>query len=130
MKQCSHLNRPTYQFASVVDDYFMNVNWIIRGVDHITNTPKQIAIWQQLKELTKQTFGITHMIPISKFKLPQLTHIGLIYKDKKKLSKRDNAASLLWYKEQGYSPEAIINFLLRMGWGHKLDDNKPISNSK
>lgn len=109
---------PTYQFASVVDDYFMNINWIIRGVDHITNTPKQIAIWQVLND--------PKCVADYKF-FPKLTHIGLIYKDKKKLSKRDNAASLLWYKEQGYSPETILNFILRMGWGSPLDDNKPIS---
>jgi glutamyl-tRNA synthetase len=111
---------PTYQFASIVDDYFMGVNWIIRGVDHITNTPKQIAIWQQLR-------AITEIEEVDVCMLPQFTHIGLIYKDKKKLSKRDNAASLLWYKEQGYSPETILNFILRMGWGSPLDDNKPIS---
>jgi glutamyl-tRNA synthetase len=111
---------PTYQFASVVDDYFMGVNWIIRGVDHITNTPKQIAIWQQLRAITDIEEADVYM-------LPQFTHIGLIYKDKKKLSKRDNVASLLWYKEQGYSPETILNFILRMGWGSPLDNNKPIS---
>jgi len=110
---------PTYQFASVVDDYFMDINWIIRGADHITNTPKQIAIWQAIADNMR--------IDESQIPLPQFTHVGLIYKDKKKLSKRDNAASLLWYKEQGYSPETILNFILRMGWGSPLDDNKPIS---
>jgi glutamyl-tRNA synthetase len=126
---------PIYQFASVVDDYFMGVNWIIRGVDHITNTPKQIAIWQQLADIQMHECFVNGVIPnfVDKiklkevFKLPQFTHVGLIYKDKKKLSKRDNAASLLWYKEQGYSPETILNFILRMGWGSPLDDNKPIS---
>ena len=117
--QSETFHLPTYQFASVVDDYFMDINWIIRGVDHITNTPKQIAIWQAIAD----NMSIDELqIP-----LPQFTHVGLIYKDKKKLSKRDNAASLLWYKEQGYSPETILNFILRMGWGSPLDDNKPIS---
>ena len=113
--------QPTYQFASVVDDYFMDINWIIRGVDHITNTPKQIAIWNAIAE---EYWEVGAQIPNS---LPKFTHVGLIYKDKKKLSKRDNAASLMWYREQGYSPDTILNFILRMGWGSPLDDNKPIS---
>ena len=71
-------------------------------MDHIQNTPKQIAIW-------KAAF------PNKSF--PQTSHIGLIYKDHKKLSKRDNAASLLWYKDQDYHPDTILNFLIRLGWG-------------
>jgi glutamyl/glutaminyl-tRNA synthetase len=131
----------TYQFASVVDDYYLGINYIIRGVDHITNTPKQIAIWVAIHDSAG--------IPWSKLSeeegieyLPQFAHIGLIHKDKKKLSKRDNAASLLWYRDNclaepnssadkvrhsGYSPEAILNFILRMGWGCKEDTNKALS---
>lgn len=99
----------TYQFASVVDDYSLGVNWIIRGVDHIQNTPKQIAIWKS-RYWAKE--------------IPRFTHMGLIYCDKKKLSKRDNAASLLWYREQGYCPEAVLNFILRLGWSPKGDNKE------
>lgn len=97
---------PTYQFASIYDDYMLGVNWIIRGHDHISNTPKQIAIWN------------------ASFKgaFPYVSHVGLIFKDGKKLSKRDNAASLLWYREQGYHPEAVLSFILRMGWGPDIED--------
>jgi glutamyl-tRNA synthetase len=102
------LNEPTYQFCSVVDDYFLNINYIIRGVDHITNTPKQIAIWSALEDAKI---------------FPKCAHVGLINKDKKKLSKRDSAASLLWYRDNGYFPGAILNFILRMGWGPR-EDNK------
>ena len=91
---------PTYHFASIYDDYMMGVNWIIRGHDHQTNTPKQIAIW-------KAGFSGD---------FPQVSHVGLIFKDGKKLSKRDNAASLLWYRDQGYQPDAVLSFLLRLGW--------------
>jgi glutamyl/glutaminyl-tRNA synthetase len=91
---------PTYHFASIYDDYMTGVNWIIRGHDHQTNTPKQIAIWNA---------GFSG-------DFPQASHIGLIFKDGKKLSKRDNAASLLWYRDQGYHPDAVLSFLLRLGW--------------
>ncbi len=120
---------PTYQFASVVDDYTMDVNYIIRGVDHITNTPKQIAIWDACNpwrrgsKVVSLSIGNKYIIEPNK-PLPKFAHVGLIYMDKKKLSKRDNAASLLWYKEQGYHPMAILNFILRMGWGSKEDKNK------
>lgn len=119
---------PTYHFASVVDDYYMGINYIIRGVDHITNSPKQIAIWDILSEINTHKISdkiVTTTGPISSvLNYPQFAHIGLINKDKKKLSKRDNAASLLWYRENGYSSIAILNFLLRMGWGSKEDTNK------
>lgn len=52
--------------------------------------------------------------------LPKFTHMGLIFKDKKKLSKRDGAASLLWYKEQGYTPEAMLNWMLLLGWSLRV----------
>lgn len=115
----NQLHQPTYQFASVVDDYLMGVNWIIRGVDHLTNTPKQIAIWNSLRVLNGE-----HEDEAIRQPLPQFTHIGLIHHNGKKLSKRDNAASLLWYKEQGYSPLAILNLLFRLGWGSAKDNNK------
>lgn len=116
---------PTYQFASVVDDYYLGVNYILRGVDHITNTPKQIAIWDAIDWIETDD---EHRLMWSECNsLPEFAHIGLIHKDKKKLSKRDNAASLLWYRDNGYSPLAILNFILRMGWGSSLDNNKPLS---
>ena len=99
------LDRATYHFASCVDDWDFGIDLIIRGVDHITNTSRQIAIWNALGA------------PIPKF-----AHVGLIYHNGKKLSKRDGAASMLSYKEQGYDPDAILNFMARLGWGPKVDD--------
>lgn len=105
------LGEATYQFSSVVDDRYCGVNHIIRGVDHIDNTPKQIAIWMCLDAI----YGCSTTIP-------KFTHVGLITKDGKKLSKRDKAASMLSYRDSGYSPGAINNFLLRMGWGPRVDN--------
>ena len=105
------LGQATYQFASIVDDYVSGVNFIIRGTDHIANTAKQVAIWTALAN------GIAEEKP-----LPKFAHIGLIFKDKKKMSKRDGAASVLDYQANGYDPDGILNFLLRLGWGPKIDD--------
>lgn len=115
---------PTYQFASVVDDFMMGITNVIRGVDHITNTPKQLAIyiWLTYHNIPKFT-------PIGGEQL-KFTHLGLIFKDKKKLSKRDGAASLLWYKERGYSPEAILNWMLLLGWGLKVPRDSAGSDNK
>jgi glutamyl/glutaminyl-tRNA synthetase len=96
---------PTYHMASVVDDIEFKVNWVVRGADHILNTSKQAALFS----------AINHNIPL-------FTHVGLIHKDKKKLSKRDGAASVLYLKERGYDPDAVLNFLLRLGWGPTKDD--------
>ena len=104
-------DQPTYQFTSIVDDFHYEVNYIIRGVDHITNTPKQIAIWWALSQWS-----------VPKPKEIKFAHVGLIFKDGKKMSKRDGAASLLTYKEQGYSRDALLNFMLRLGWGPRKDD--------
>lgn len=106
--------QPTYQFCSVVDDYYMGINHIIRGLDHTTNTPKQIAIWLMMDYVDVRNYEPF----LATF--PQFTHIGLINKDGKKLSKRDGAASLLWYKEQGYSPAAVLNWMLTLGWQLKV----------
>lgn len=105
------LGQATYQFASIVDDYVSGVNFIIRGTDHIANTAKQAAIWHAIAD------GIAEEKP-----LPKFAHIGLIFKDKKKMSKRDGAASVLDYRANGYDPDGILNFLLRLGWGPKVDD--------
>jgi glutamyl-tRNA synthetase len=101
-----------YNFTSIVDDSDSNITDVIRGTDHQQNTPKQILI-QNLYRLC---------YPEREIILPRFHHIGLIFKDGAKMSKRENAASLIYYKEQGYHPEAILNFLLRMGWGPKVDD--------
>ncbi len=91
---------PLYNLASVIDDFEMKITHIIRGEDHIPNTPKQILIAEAL--------GITP---------PKYLHLPLILgPDKAKLSKRHNVKSLLEYKKEGYLPEAIINFLAFLGW--------------
>jgi glutamyl-tRNA synthetase len=104
------IGQASYQFASVVDDYVMGVDFIIRGVDHLANTPKQIAIWEALRSVDDRAA------------LPRFAHVGLIFKDGKKMSKRDSAASLLDYRDAGVDPDGMFNFLLRMGWGPHKDD--------
>jgi len=97
---------PTYNFACVVDDADMDITHIIRGDDHIANTPKQILIYQAL--------GI---------KPPKFAHIPLILgEDKSRMSKRHGATSIMEYKEKGYFPEVIVNFISLMGWSPK--DNR------
>jgi len=96
---------PTYHFACVCDDIDMRLNLVIRGVDHITNTARQLAIYD--------AFCMTP---------PQFAHVGLIHKDGKPLSKRDGAASMLHYKDAGYDPDAMLNFMARLGWGPSVDD--------
>jgi glutamyl-tRNA synthetase len=106
------IGQATYQFASIVDDFDMGVNFIIRGVDHIANTAKQLAIWEAIATVHTREL----------WERPKFAHVGLIFKDKKKMSKRDGAASLLDYRDKGYDPDGIFNFLLRLGWGPKVDD--------
>lgn len=100
---------PTYNFASILDDIDMNVNWIIRGVDHIKNTPKQIAIINAVSDILR-TFDI------------KFTHVGLIHHNvdgkSKKMSKRDGAMGVLDYKDSGYISDALLNHILKLGWGH------------
>jgi glutamyl/glutaminyl-tRNA synthetase len=96
---------PTYHFASVVDDVDLGINWVIRGIDHFTNTFVHTMI------------GHAMGAPF-----PLYAHVGLIMKDKKKLSKRDAASSLLGYRDAGYDRDAVLNFILRMGWGPTVDD--------
>lgn len=96
---------PIYHFASVVDDVDFGITTIIRGSDHITNTFRQAAIFDAM--------GADK---------PAFSHVGLITYGKKKMSKRDGAASLLSYRDQGFDPDALLNAMLRMGWGPGKDD--------
>ncbi len=96
---------PLYHFAVVVDDYLMGVTHIIRGQDHIPNTPRQIFLQRLIGAPT-----------------PKYAHLPLIVnKDGKKLSKRDGSVSVLEYREKGYLPEAFINFIAFLGWNPKDD---------
>ena len=93
---------PTYNFCVVVDDVDMDITHIIRGDDHLSNTPRQILLYQALGHL-----------------LPQFAHVPLILgTDKARLSKRHGATSVTAYKEMGYFPEAVVNYLVRLGWSH------------
>ncbi|MFN3599102.1 MAG: glutamate--tRNA ligase [Aquificaceae bacterium] len=91
---------PTYNFVVVVDDALMGVTHVIRGEDHIPNTPKQILIYEALG-----------------FKVPQFAHLPVILgEDRSKLSKRHGAVSVRNYREEGYLPEALFNYLCLLGW--------------
>ena len=93
---------PTYNFCAVLDDHEMGITHVIRGADHISNTPRQIQIYQALG-----------------FELPRFAHHPLILgEDRSKMSKRHGATALLAYRDQGYLPEAMMNFLVRIGWSH------------
>lgn len=91
---------PTYNYAVVIDDHTMDINTVIRGEDHIINTPKQILIYQAL--------GLEP---------PTFAHLPMILgKDKKKLSKRHGATSVFDYNDMGYLPDGVFNFLALLGW--------------
>ncbi|OQW94969.1 MAG: glutamate--tRNA ligase [Beggiatoa sp. IS2] len=93
---------PTYNFTVVVDDWDMKITHVIRGDDHLNNTPRQINILQAL--------GAT---------LPQYAHVPMILgSDGQRLSKRHGAVSVMNYKEDGYLPQALLNYLVRLGWSH------------
>ncbi len=93
---------PTYNFGVVVDDLDMQISHIIRGDDHVNNTPRQINIMQAL--------GAS---------IPQFAHVPMILgADGERLSKRHGAVSVMAYRDQGYLPEAVINYLARLGWSH------------
>ena len=97
---------PTYNFCVVVDDWDMGITHVIRGDDHVNNTPKQINI---LKALNAP--------------LPFYGHIPMILApDGSKLSKRKNATAVMDYERMGYLPEALCNYLARLGWGHGDDE--------
>jgi glutamyl-tRNA synthetase len=93
---------PTYNFAAVIDDNDLGMTHVIRGADHLNNTPRQIQLYQALG-----------------YALPRFAHHPLVLgQDKSKLSKRHGATSLISYRDLGYLPEALMNFLVRIGWSH------------
>jgi len=93
---------PTYNFGVVVDDLDMNITHVIRGDDHVNNTPRQVNMFQAL--------GAT---------LPKFAHVPMILgADGERLSKRHGAVSVMQYPEDGYLPEALVNYLARLGWSH------------
>jgi glutamyl-tRNA synthetase len=93
---------PTYNFCVVVDDIDMGISHIIRGDDHLANTPKQILLYHALEHSP-----------------PQFAHVPLILgTDKARLSKRHGATSVMAYRDMGYFPEAVLNYLVRLGWSH------------
>lgn len=93
---------PTYNFVVAVDDALMGVTDVIRGDDHLSNTPKQMVVYDALG-----------------FKIPKFFHVPMIHNHEgKKLSKRDGATDVMMYKQLGYTPEALLNFLVRLGWSH------------
>ena len=93
---------PTYNFVVAIDDALMGINEVIRGDDHLSNTPKQIVVYKALG-----------------FEIPKFYHVPMIHNSAgKKLSKRDGATDVMAYKEMGYTPEALLNFLVRLGWSY------------
>jgi glutamyl-tRNA synthetase len=93
---------PTYNFVVAIDDALMGVNEVIRGDDHLSNTPKQMVVYEALG-----------------FDVPNFYHVPMIHNSEgKKLSKRDGATDVMEYKAMGYLPEALLNFLVRLGWSH------------
>ncbi|WP_159566786.1 glutamate--tRNA ligase [Budvicia diplopodorum] len=93
---------PTYNFCVVIDDWDMEITHVIRGEDHINNTPRQINILKALNA------------PV-----PEYAHVSMILGDDgQKLSKRNGAASVMQYRDAGYLPEALLNYLVRLGWSH------------
>lgn len=97
---------PTYNFAVVIDDALMGVNTVIRGEDHITNTFKQIALYEILG-----------------FPVPRFAHLPLVMdKDKTPLSKRKGSTNIEYYRKMGILPHAVLNAIARLGWGHGNDE--------
>jgi len=93
---------PTYNFVVVVDDVTMKITHVIRGDDHLNNTPRQIQLYQAFN-----------------YPVPVFAHVPMILgADKTRLSKRHGATSVLAYQEEGYLPEALLNYLVRLGWAH------------
>ena len=102
---------PTYNFVVVIDDALMGITHVIRGEDHIPNTPKQILIYRALN-----------------FKIPKFAHLPVILgEDRSKLSKRHGAVSVRNYREEGYLPEALFNYLCLLGWSPKEEGQEIFS---
>ena len=102
---------PTYNFVVALDDHDMGITHVIRGDDHINNTPKQIFVYKAMG-----------------FELPTFAHVPMIHGKNGKMSKRDGATNVLEYKEAGLLPEALNNYLMRLGWS--LGDEEVISLSR
>ena len=97
---------PTYNFGVVVDDHDMNLTHVIRGDDHVNNTPRQINVYRALN-----------------FKLPDFGHVPMILGDDgERLSKRHGAVSVMQYRDDGFLPDAVLNYLARLGWSHGDDE--------
>lgn len=97
---------PTYNFCVVVDDWDMGISHVIRGDDHVNNTPRQIVIYKALGAA-----------------VPTFAHLPMIHNDQgQKMSKRRDAVSVVDYDKMGYLPEALLNYLARLGWGHGDDE--------
>ncbi|MDD2850302.1 MAG: glutamate--tRNA ligase [Desulfuromonadaceae bacterium] len=91
---------PTYNFCVVIDDATMKITTVIRGDDHVNNTPRQVQLYEALG-----------------FPVPQFAHVPMILgSDKARLSKRHGATSVIAYRDMGYLPEALMNYLVRLGW--------------
>jgi glutamyl-tRNA synthetase len=105
---------PTYNFGVVVDDLDMQITHVIRGDDHVNNTPRQIHIFRALLEKN---------IPGKNAALPQFAHVPMILgSDGERLSKRHGAVSVMQYRDEGFLPEALMNYLARLGWSHGNDE--------
>jgi len=97
---------PTYNFCVVIDDAIMKITTVIRGDDHVNNTPRQVQLYKALG------------IPV-----PQFAHVPMILgSDKARLSKRHGATSVIAYRDMGFLPEALMNYLVRLGWSHGDDE--------
>jgi glutamyl-tRNA synthetase len=101
---------PTYNFGVVVDDIDMKITHVIRGDDHVNNTPRQIHIFRALGAA-----------------LPRFAHVPMILgSDGERLSKRHGAVSVMQYEQDGYLPEALVNYLARLGWSHGNEELFPV----
>lgn len=93
---------PTYNLSVVIDDALMGITHVIRGDDHVNNTPRQVPLFEALE-----------------YPVPKFAHVPMILgADKSRLSKRHGATSVLAYQEMGYLPQALVNYLVRLGWSH------------
>jgi len=97
---------PTYNFCVVIDDAIMKITTVIRGDDHVNNTPRQVQLYQALG-----------------YPVPLFAHVPMILgSDKARLSKRHGATSVIAYRDMGFLPEALLNYLVRLGWSHGDDE--------